>query len=155
MNEAAPDLDVSDLPTAAFDVRAPIWWGNTLFMLIETTTIALLIVSYFYAWQYNDQWPPTQSNRGTSTPNPYPALGLSSLDVLLTIASIVPAVWLDRAARRRDARHVAWGLAVLVAVGCLLMVFRFGELPGLDFRWDDNAYASTVWAVLVMHLTYL
>ena len=43
-------------------------------------TIALLVVSYFYEWQYDPQWPPTQSNRGTSTPSTYPELGLATLD---------------------------------------------------------------------------
>ena len=153
--DGQPGLDVSQLPTVAFDAKTPIWWGNTLFMVIETTTIALLVVSYFYTWQYVRQWPPTQSNLGTSSPNPLPSLGLATLDVALLVASCLPAVWLDRAARKREARHVAWGLAVLVVVGAMAILLRFGEFPGLKFRWDDNAYASIVWAVLVMHLTYL
>jgi cytochrome c oxidase subunit 3 len=148
-------LDVSDLPTSAFDARSPVWWGNTLFMVIETTTLALLVVSYFYSWQYDPQWPPPQSNRGTASPNPYPRLGLATLDVLLTVVSLVPAVWLDLCARRFDARRVSWGLSALFVLGCVLITFRFLEFPALGFRWDDNAYASLVWAMLGLHLTYL
>ena len=155
MTTESIDIDVSGLPTSAFDERSPVWWGNTLFMLIETTTVVLLVVSYFYTRQAMDQWPPTQSNAGTSSPSPYPALGLATLDLVLALASLVPAVWIDRAARRRDARSVARGLAIISAIGGLLILLRFAEFPGLRFRWDDNAYASTVWAALVLHLTYL
>ena len=30
-------LDVRDLPAIGFDHRAPLWWGNTLLLFIETT----------------------------------------------------------------------------------------------------------------------
>lgn len=155
MSEPSNTLDVSGLPTSAFDSRSPAWWGNTLFMVIETMTLALLIVSYFYSWQYDPQWPPPQSNRGTSSPSPYPCLGKATLDLILTVASCLPALWLDRHAREHDARHVAWGLATLVSIGCLLIVLRFGEFSDLGCRWDENAYASLVWTILAMHLTYL
>jgi cytochrome c oxidase subunit I+III len=46
-----PTLDVSQLPTETRDSRSPVWWGNTLFMLIETTTVALLLASYLYLWR--------------------------------------------------------------------------------------------------------
>ena len=33
-------IDVSDLPESAFDWRDPVWWGNTLLICIETSTMA-------------------------------------------------------------------------------------------------------------------
>jgi cytochrome c oxidase subunit I+III len=34
-------------------------------------------------------------------------------------------------------------------------VFRFYEFSSLKFRWDENAYASIVWGLLVLHLLYI
>src|SRR5207248_1070724 len=51
-------LDVSDLPESGWDSNDPVWWGNLLAILIETTTIALLIASYFYLRRNFDEWPP-------------------------------------------------------------------------------------------------
>ena len=48
---ARPTIDASRLPADAPDSRAPAWWGNVLFMAIETTTVALLLASYFYLWR--------------------------------------------------------------------------------------------------------
>jgi heme/copper-type cytochrome/quinol oxidase subunit 3 len=155
MTESARTLDVSGLPLTAFDTRTPVWWGNTLFILIETTTIALLVVSYFYEWQYDPQWPPTQSNRGTSTPSTYPGLGLSTLDVLLAIASLAPAAWMDQAAREHDEGRVGRALNALTVIGGVLILLRSLELSSLGFRWDDNTYGSLVWGLLFVHLTYL
>lgn len=155
MTGPAPTIDATALPPTAFDTRTPIWWGNTLLILIETTTVALLVVSYFYEWQYDPQWPPTQSNQGTFVPSTFPGLGFSSLDLLIALASLAPAVWLDRAARHRDADRVARGLALVTGLGCALIVLRFAEFSALGFRWDDNTYASVVWGLLFVHLTYL
>ena len=41
-------LDVSHLATTAWDSHAPPWWGNFLLGCIETTTVVLMIVTYFY-----------------------------------------------------------------------------------------------------------
>ena len=38
-------IDVSHLPEEAFGERSPVWWGNTLMLLIESSTVAILIVS--------------------------------------------------------------------------------------------------------------
>ena len=150
-----PAIDVSGLPTSALGSRNPGWWGNTLFMVIETTTIALLVTSYFYTRQANDEWPPIQSNLGSSAIDPRPALGVATVDVLLLVASCLPAAWMHRAAKAKDRGQTAWGLATVVGCGALAILLRFVGFEGLRFRWDDNAYGSLVWAIVVMHLTYL
>src|SRR5205807_1861593 len=60
-----PALDVSHLPPAALDARAPGWWGNALLTAIETTTVALLVASYLYLWRNFPQslWPPPRVDR--------------------------------------------------------------------------------------------
>ena len=52
-----PAIDVSNTPDAVFGARSPVWWGNTLLILIESTTMVLLIASYFYIRQNFDEWP--------------------------------------------------------------------------------------------------
>ena len=40
-------IDVSDLPSTCFDTSAPLWWGNTLLLFIETAMFGILIAIYF------------------------------------------------------------------------------------------------------------
>ncbi|MDB5326058.1 MAG: hypothetical protein JWM57_1627, partial [Phycisphaerales bacterium] len=35
-------IDVAELPVTVFGSRSPVWWGNTLMMCIESTTLLLL-----------------------------------------------------------------------------------------------------------------
>jgi heme/copper-type cytochrome/quinol oxidase subunit 3 len=46
-------------------------------------------------------------------------------------------------------------LLLSIALGIAAIVLRFYEFPALQFRWDDNAYAGTVWLILGMHLAHL
>jgi hypothetical protein len=73
---ARSTIDVSHLPATARDSRSPAWWGNTLFMLIETTTVALLLASYFYLWRNypQSQWPPSRVDSEPPLLNPVPDL---------------------------------------------------------------------------------
>ena len=41
-------LDVSHLPNTAWDEASPLWWGNLLLTFIETTTLAIMLATYFY-----------------------------------------------------------------------------------------------------------
>ncbi len=150
-----PVIDVSALPPTAFGARAPVWWGNTLLMLIETTTVALTVASYFYVWQNSQQWPPPRVDQYPPLLDPAPDLPAGTANALLLAASCLPMLWVDRAARRRDAVAVKAGLALVVLVGVVAIVLRFFEFPALKFHWDDNAYSSVVWAMLVLHLFYL
>jgi cytochrome c oxidase subunit 3 len=148
-------IDVSDLPGVAFDSQAPTWWGNLLMMLIETMTVALLIASYFYTAQNYEQWPPPSVHRmpPIHDPIPDPTIG-TWLVALLTIATI-PMIWADKGAHRVQKFPVLAGLSIATAAGVAALVLRFYEFSSLKFRWDENAYASIVWALLVLHLLYI
>ena len=64
-------IDVSRLPASAMDHRSPIWWGNILLLLIETTMFALLIATYLYFRIVDfDRWPPPRVPGGPSRPGP-------------------------------------------------------------------------------------
>jgi heme/copper-type cytochrome/quinol oxidase subunit 3 len=60
-------------------------------------------------------------------------------------------------ARKRDrwAIVLMLGFAAMTLVGVGSFALRLYEFPGLRFHWSDNAYASTVWALLVLHLFYI
>jgi heme/copper-type cytochrome/quinol oxidase subunit 3 len=61
----------------------------------------------------------------------------------------------DRASLRVDCPRVITSLSLLVMLGVLAIALRFRELQALQFRWDDNAYASIVWTTVGLHLLHL
>jgi cytochrome c oxidase subunit III len=175
-----PALDVSHLPAEVRDARAPAWWGNTLFMLIETTTVGLLLASYFYLWRNypQSQWPPPQPHTDPPLFDPVPDLLYGTLNTLLLLATVPLSLWVDQVCKRRfdelERLNVAKpseapeevrpperpagvlaGLLVLTVLAALSAVLRFYEFPALQFDWNANAYASLVWSLLGLHLLYL
>jgi cytochrome c oxidase subunit III len=148
-------IDVSHLSTGGFDSRAPLWWGNLLMLVIETTMFAILVASYFYLRMNFQEWPPTQVNTLPPLYDTNPELGIATVNLLLILASCAPMAWIDRAARRKDQRAVQIGLVICFLIGVLAIVLRFQEFHATHFRWNDNAYASIVWTLLGMHLLHL
>jgi cytochrome c oxidase subunit III len=148
-------LDVSGLPYSGEDYRSPTWWGNLLMLMIETTMFALAIAGYFYIRMNFGQWPPPQSNRLAFIHNPVPDLFFPTLNLLILLVSCIPAALADKAARRIDQRRITLLLFICLFFGIASIVFRFSEFYSLNFRWDDNAYASIVWTLLGLHLMHL
>lgn len=150
-------IDASRLPKVKFDTHAPLWWGNLLLIFIETTTVALLLATYFYTRRNFHDWPPVRVVR---EPVLYgndanPDLGFATAELVLVLLSVAPMAWTELRARRMEERATKVGLWVMFGVSVVAIVLRAFELPGLKFRWDDNAYGSIVWTTMVMHLTYL
>ncbi|HEY1191186.1 MAG TPA: hypothetical protein VGE74_26360, partial [Gemmata sp.] len=178
---ARPTIDVSHLPGETRDARSPAWWGNTLFMLIETTTVGLLLASYVYLWRNYPQsgWPPPATQYTPPILKPVPDLLWGTVNALLLVATVPLVVWVDRACRRQfdalDRRHAAKpsevpaspgrppdrparvlaGLAAFVVLGCGALVLRWHEFPALKVRWNENAYAALVWTMLALHFLYI
>lgn len=150
-------LDVSALPNSASDWREPVWWGNTLLIFIESTSIALLIVSYFYLSRNFQEWPPPQPNTFPPLFHPVPDLPIPTAELVLLLISGIVMYWTNGHARKDHQREVKIGVAVMLLVSLALVALRFLELtPGhLKFRWDDNAYGSIIWTIIALHLTYL
>ena len=98
-----PVIDVSHLPAESRDSRSPSWWGNTLFMLIETTTVALLLASYVYLWRNYPQsgWPPTAARHDPPILKPVPELFVGTVNVLLLLATVPLMLWVDRVCRKQ------------------------------------------------------
>jgi cytochrome c oxidase subunit 3 len=154
-SENAPQIDVSGLPAVAFDSRAPVWWGNTLMIVIESMTVLLLVTSYFYLFNGSADWPP--SNAGNTPPliRPLPKLSPGNLNLVILLSSLVPMIVVDLAARKSRAVTTSFGLFLLTLWGVAAIAVRFQEFAGIQFRWDDNAYASLVWSMLGLHLSYI
>jgi cytochrome c oxidase subunit III len=173
-------VDVSHLSPTALDARAPAWWGNTLLLAIETTTVVLLAVSYLYLWRNypQSQWPPPRVEKSPALLDPVPDLLVSSLNTLLLLASSILMIWTDRTARQQfaDAEatsptesaqpgttvrpipqtgKIVVALLGVAVLGSIAFVLRIYEFPGLKVSWSDNAYASLVWSILGLHLTYI
>jgi cytochrome c oxidase subunit 3 len=155
MAEARNVLDVSHLPDSAFDARSPLWWGNLFGILIETTTIGLMLATYYYVMRNYDQWPPPKVDPMPSMIDPVPALPPGTWQTIVLVASCVPMYLTDVAARKQRRGGVVLGLVVMMLISAASIWIRFKEFPAMWFSWGDNAYASIVWTLLVLHLTYL
>src|SRR6185503_7251218 len=111
-------IDVSGLPATVLDHRSPIWWGNTLLLVIETTMFALLVACYFYVRVVDfTVWPPPNGNAIPPVYNTAPDLPLPLLNLCILLVSLVPMIWADRACLKRDARAVKFGLTLCVLLG--------------------------------------
>lgn len=149
-------IDVSGLPASAMDHRSPIWWGNTLLLVIETTMFAIMVATYFYVRVVDfDQWPPPSVNRLPVVYHSLPRLAIPTINLAVLLLSVVPMIWVDRACLARNVRAVRVGLSLCVLLGIATIVLRFYEFPALQFKWNDNAYASITWTLLGLHLAHL
>lgn len=142
MSEPAPErtIDVSALPTFALGARTPMFWGVVLLMAIETTMLALMVLSYFYIRGNFSSWPPTWPGSRS--------FHLATAGVVLLIASAVPNHLMSaEVVAGRAGRARAW-LIVVTVLGLAAFATRVFELPRLQFRWDTHAYGSAVWGIL-------
>lgn len=151
MRQAAPagqrGLDVSTLPDqGAFGHRGLIWWGTVGFMTIEGPMFVIAIITYFYLRLRVTPWPP-------SAPDPDLFYGTLNLGILLV--SAVPNHLAKVAAERFDGPAVRGWLLACVAVGIALLVVRGLEFTRLNCWWNDSAYGSIVWCLMVLHTIHL
>ena len=147
-------IDVSDLPTAAMDEKSPLWWGNLLLIFVETTTLGIMLASYFYLKQNFEQWPPPKVDVYPPVLHPTPALGAATADVLIMVLACLPMYWTNMAARRKDRGKTLAGLALMLVVSLVAIWLRCKEFSATRFWWNDNAYASVFWTTLAIALTY-
>jgi cytochrome c oxidase subunit III len=155
ITSSSKGIDVSELPTAVFDTRAPLWWGNLWGLVIETVVLGSLVAAYFTLPMTMSPFPPAQVNHYPINYNTEPDLTIPIINLIVLLLSLIPGVLLDLSARRRDERSVLILLPVTFLFTAAAIVLRFYEFDSLYFRWDDNAYGSVTWAILGMHLIHL
>jgi cytochrome c oxidase subunit I+III len=143
-----PATDASTLPDQSFRHHAPFWWGNAIVITLEGAGLAILVFAYFYVWRSFDTWPPM----GTKVPD----LGISTINVVVLLVSILPMWHLARLALRFERPRVL-GLWLLVGVlfGFTAAILRVMEFKGVHTRWNSNAYGTIVWAILLVHFAHI
>jgi cytochrome c oxidase subunit 3 len=151
-----PTIDVSRLPHSALDHTSPIWWGNLLLLMIETTMFGILVAAYLY-FRIVDfrQWPPPLVDVHPPILHPVPDLKIPTLNLVLLLLSVIPMVVVDRACLKRRLGAVRAGLVICILLGLVTIYLRFQEFRALHFSWDSNAYGSITWTILGMHLLHL
>lgn len=148
-------IDVSSLKESAFDEASPLWWGNLLLIFIETTTIALLIAIYYYLRMNFGEWPPPKVDVFPVLYHPVPDLGAATINTILLVASCALMYWTDMRARALDKPKTLLGLGAMFLISILNLICVRYELFASKFWWNDNAYASIVWAILIMQWIYI
>jgi heme/copper-type cytochrome/quinol oxidase subunit 3 len=150
-----PAIDVSDLPPIEFDARSPLWWGNTLGLFIETAMFGILVAIYVTVAMNTDPFPPIRSDQLPVLRDPVPDMFLPTIGLIVLLVSLIPAIWLDVSARRRDVRSIKIGILITLSFNIAAFVIRYYEFDSLHFKWNDNAYGSITWMILGMHLLHI
>lgn len=141
-----PVLDVSELPTYAFGARSPMWWGTLGFCVLEGTGFALAVGAYLYLAFLNPQWPLSA---------PPPDLIWASLLTAVLLVSVIPNYLAKKYAEAEDLPKTQIYLIVVLALGLAAIGLRFLEFGRLHVKWDQNAYGSSLWALLGLHTAHI
>jgi heme/copper-type cytochrome/quinol oxidase subunit 3 len=139
--------DLSGLPAFKFGPSSLTWWGIVGFMVIEGVSFAMTFAVYFFLMSHEQGWPP----EGRAAPD----VLAGTLFTILILLSEIPNTAIKKAAEARDVATVRRLLPVMVGVGAVLLIIRGFEFNSLNCRWYDNAYASIVWAILLLHAAHL
>jgi len=139
--------DLSDLPTSKFGPSSLTWWGVLGFMVIEGAGFALTFAAYFFIMGHEQGWPP----EGRIPPN----MLAGTIFLVIMLLSEIPNTIVKRAARAGDVPTIRVFLPIMVAIGVVLLIVRGFEFNSLNCRWTDDAYASIIWALLLLHAAHI
>ena len=139
--------DLSQLPTHKFGTSSLTWWGILGFMIIEGAAFALVFAAYFFLMGHELGWPP----EGRQAPD----LLAGTLFTIVILLSEPVNTKIKKAALAHDVAAVRRLMPIIVGVGIVLLIIRGFEFNSLNCRWTDNAYASIIWALLLLHTTHI
>jgi cytochrome c oxidase subunit 3 len=139
--------DLSALPDSKRGAASIAWWGNAGFMLLEGTAFLLAGGSYLYLMVATPSWPP----RGVSAPG----LSWGLIFTVGLLLSEIPNRWLILKAKQKNEAAVRRGALLMTIAAMVLLVPRAMEFTTLGVWWDDNAYGSVLWLLMVLHTTHL
>lgn len=139
--------DLSDLPGSATGSRHLVWWGNFNFMLIEGMAFLLAGACYLYLIGRSPTWPPPGDRM--------PDLLWGSVFTVALIVSEAPNLWLLGNAKAKREKATRWLALAMSLFGLVLVALRAIELGHLNVRWEQDAYGSVVWMLMVLHTTHV
>ena len=139
-------LDVAELPSFGFSHRSLMWWGTMGLMAIEGTAFAIAIMMYFYLRSHVTTWPMS------SLP---PELIWGTLNTIILLVRMWPNQLAKRAAEKLDLPRIRLWILVCLAFSLVFLIVRIFEFRGLNVRWDQDAYGSTIWILLGLHTVHL
>ena len=139
--------DLADLPTPKFGPSSLTWWGIIGYMIVEGSAFAMAFAAYFFLMGHEQGWPP----EGRAAPG----VLAGTLFTILILLSEIPNTMVKKAANEGDVPAIRSLLPVMVGVGVPLLILRGFEFNSLNCRWTDNAYASIVWALLLLHTAHI
>jgi heme/copper-type cytochrome/quinol oxidase subunit 3 len=138
--------DLSRLPTSGFGSHSAWYWATLGFMMIEGMGFALALGSYVYLMSGAQAWP---------IRSPDPDLWAGTLQTAVLLSSIVPTFILSRSAKAQDLAQTRLWAVVVTLFNLACLVIRGFEFPVLHTRWDQDAYGSVTWALMLLHTTHL
>jgi cytochrome c oxidase subunit I+III len=127
-------------------LKPPMYYGMILFMVIEAMEFAALIASYFYIRSYTADWPPGDT--------PGPDLLLPTIATVFLLASVIPTYLGDHAIKKDDQRGLVINLILTIILEAVFIALMIMNLQNVNFNWDQNAYASLYWVLIVTHLIF-
>jgi heme/copper-type cytochrome/quinol oxidase subunit 3 len=139
--------DVAALPTHKFGPSSLTWWGIIGYMIVEGSAFAMAFAAYFFLMGHEQGWPP----EGRAAPN----ILAGTLFTILILLSEIPNTMIKKAAEKYDVDKIRALMPVIVGIGAVLLVIRGFEFNSLNCRWTDNAYASIIWALLLLHTAHI
>ena len=84
-----------------------------------------------------------------------PDILAGTLFTIIILLSEIPNAIIKRAAKAGDVPTIRLLLPLMVAVGVVLLIIRGFEFNSLNCRWTDDAYASIIWALLLLHAAHI
>src|SRR5438132_703721 len=113
---AQKTIDVRELPSTLFDYHEPLWWGNTLLLFIETTMFGILVAVYFSVRMNLSPFPPPQVDSFPVNYNAVPDLLIPTINLAVLLVSLIPGIWVDLSARKKNESAVKIGLIITLTL---------------------------------------
>ena len=138
---------VAELPTYKFGPSSLTWWGIMAYMVVEGSAFAMAFAAYFFLMGHEQGWPPEARAA--------PDVLAGTLFTILILLSEIPNTMIKHAAEKYDVDKIRALMPVIVGIGAVLLAVRGFEFNSLNCRWTDNAYASIIWALLILHTIHI
>jgi heme/copper-type cytochrome/quinol oxidase subunit 3 len=140
-------VDATELPTVVFGQRGLLWWGTWSFAVVESMTLLLTVATYFYLRRNFESYPPLGY--------PLPDWVRPTIGVVIYFLTLVPAYFLQRAAKSLDTERTKRWLIALAFCAVLLCFVRWSDFLALRVLWMTSAYGSVTWVLLGFHASLL